>query len=90
MEVDSLLPALTVAAALIAALFAALRFNRDDTTAVVTQQKALTDSMRDLNAELEGALNRCRMTTEATVEHARALQAEVDRLRTIIHTLESD
>lgn len=85
--VDAILPALTVFGGLAAAIFTALRFNRDDATAVVNQQKILLDGMRDLNVELQQALNRAR---EQLIENARridALEKEVAALTAAINVM---
>lgn len=85
---DVLLPALTVAGGTAAVVFTALRFNRDDATAVVNQQKTLLDGMRDLNAELQGALDRARVALQDADARARALDAEVDELRARLRAME--
>jgi hypothetical protein len=74
--VDVILPALTVSGGLAAAIFTALRFNRDDATAVVNQQKTLLDGMRDLNQELQEALDRCRANSRETAAELDAMKAE--------------
>lgn len=55
---EALLPALTACGALSAAIFTALRFNRDDATAVVNQHKEVLAAMKSLNDELQEALER--------------------------------
>jgi predicted phage gp36 major capsid-like protein len=79
-SIDAVLPALTVAGGLMAAVFTALRFNRDDATAVVNQQKNVLDSMKSLNDELEAALQRTR-------EELKEMRAENDVLRAEIREL---
>ena len=46
-------------------LFTALRFRRDDTTAVVTQQAQITTEMKTLNDELRLAVDRLRKERDA-------------------------
>lgn len=58
MPLDALLPLLTACGGLSAAIFAALRFNRDDATAIVNQQKEVLAGMKGLNDELQEALDR--------------------------------
>ena len=78
---DVLLPALTAAAGLAAAVFTALRFNRDDATAVVNQQREVLGSMRSLNEELQAALDRARAERDELRVEVVELRAECRRLR---------
>ena len=55
-------------------IFTALRFRRDDTTAVVTQQAQITGEMKLLNDELRLAVDRLRKERDAC-------HAEVAELR---------
>lgn len=88
--VDVILPALTVSGALAAAIFTALRFNRDDATAVVNQQKLLLDGMRDLNAELQGALDRSRAECGRLSERLDSAHVEAERLRAVADAAAAD
>lgn len=78
---DVLLPALTVAGGLAAAIFTALRFNRDDATAIVAQQHQVLDSMKSLNDELGEALDRQRAETITLRERNLTLEREVAHMR---------
>jgi hypothetical protein len=54
-------------------VFTALRFRRDDTTALLGQQSTIMGEMKDLNNEL-------RLTTVALREERDRLKEQVDRL----------
>ena len=45
-------------------VFTALHYNRDDTTAVVTQQAQITTQMKALNDELRAEIDECRAERE--------------------------
>ena len=79
--VDYILPALTVSGGLAAAIFTALRFNRDDATAIVNQQKQVLDSMKALNDELGEALDRSRQDLSHERDRRIELEREVARLQ---------
>jgi hypothetical protein len=64
-------------------VFTALRFRRDDTTAVVTQQTQITTEMKTLADEQRLALERVR-------DERDALKAEVARLTGQIEVLRED
>lgn len=55
-------------------IFTALRYGRDDTTAVINQQAQITSEMKTLNDEL-------RTTTERLRKERDACLTEVERLR---------
>jgi hypothetical protein len=55
-------------------IFTALRFNRDDTTAIVTQQDLILRDMKSLNEEL-------RITANGLREERDALAVQVEKLR---------
>jgi predicted phage gp36 major capsid-like protein len=78
---DAILPALTVSGGLAAAIFTALRFNRDDATAIVGQQRQVLDSMKALNDELGEALDRVRQEAVELRERNLALERELARLQ---------
>ena len=52
-------------------VFTALRFRRDDTTAVVTQQSQITAEMKTLNDELRLAVERLRKERDACHDELR-------------------
>lgn len=66
-------------------IYAALRFQREDAGAVVTQSKDILAAMRDLNDELAAALEACRadrLRLEAELGAAlKAREEEITRLR---------
>jgi uncharacterized coiled-coil DUF342 family protein len=78
---EILLPSMTAVAGLAAAIFAALRFNREDATAVVNQQKEVLGSMRSLNEELQSALDRARSERDELRIEVVELRVECKRLR---------
>jgi hypothetical protein len=55
-------------------LFTAMRFNRDDTTAVVSQQSTILHDMQALNAEL-------RTTNGELRDQVAQLRAQIGRIR---------
>lgn len=73
-DVSVIIPAFTAIAGVSAAIFTALRFNRDDASAVVNQQKEVLGSMKSLNDELQEALDRCR--GERDEERGRRIELE--------------
>lgn len=87
LSIDAVLPALTVAAGLMAAIFTALRFNRDDATAVVNQQKNVLDSMKSLNDELQEALDRTRTELKEQRTENDTLRSEVRELHAEVREL---
>jgi predicted RNase H-like nuclease (RuvC/YqgF family) len=64
-------------------IFAALRYNRDDTTAIVNQQSTLLGNMKTLNDEL-------RNTADSIKTERDALRVEVDRLTGQVEALRSE
>jgi predicted nucleic acid-binding Zn-ribbon protein len=77
---------LTVAIGLIGLaglIFTALRFRRDDTTAIVQQQSTLFDDMKTLNDEL-------RVTTEALRDERDSLKSQVERLTGQVDALRTE
>ena len=54
-------------------IFTALRYNRDDTTAIVDQQSHIVADMKSLNDELRTTVDRLRQENDA-------LRSTVDRL----------
>jgi len=61
-------------------VFTAMRFGRDDTTAVVNQQATITAEMKTLNDEL-------RLTVERVRKERDACHVEVERLSGAIEEL---
>ncbi len=86
-NIDVILPALTSAAGISAAIFTALRFNRDDASAVVNQQKEVLGSMKELNDELQEALDRARSDRVACQERCREQDTEIARLLAEVRVL---
>lgn len=61
-------------------VFTALKFNRDDTSAVVTQQTQILGNMRDLNAELRETATSLRAERDSLREEVEKLRKQVDDL----------
>ncbi len=76
----------TAVAGILGALYAALRFQREDAGAVVTQQAQVLAAMRGLNEELTKALARCReecaeaVATQEALRHAVKSGENIERL----------
>jgi Tfp pilus assembly protein PilV len=70
----SVLPLIIGVLGLAGLIFTAMRYGRDDTTAVVNQQAQITAEMKTLNDEL-------RITTERLRKERDACLTEVERLR---------
>ena len=62
-------------------IFAALRFRRDDTTAVVGQQTQILQSMKTLNDELRITSDRMRTERDECKENVNRLHGQVEALR---------
>lgn len=62
-------------------VFTALRFRRDDTSAIVTQQDTIFAEMRALNAELRETTDRLRVERDALTVQVQQLTAQVQELR---------
>ena len=81
MDVGTWAPFVTVLAALVGAVFVALRFNREDATAVVAQQSTVLADMRSLNAELAENSNRVRGERDELLTRIGVLTAELSAVR---------
>ena len=79
-----LIPALTASGALSAAIFTALRFNRDDATAVVNQQKEVLASMKALNDDLQESLDRARSERDAAQTKLSVLEGQLQESRSAL------
>ena len=64
-------------------IFTALRYNRDDTTAIVTQQNTIVDEMKTINGEL-------RLTSDSLRAERDELRQQVDRLTGEISALREE
>ena len=62
-------------------VFTALRFRRDDTSAIVSQQDTIFSEMRSLNAELRETTDRLRVERDALTVQVQQLTAQVQELR---------
>ena len=62
-------------------IFTALRFGRDDTTAVVSQQAQITTEMKSLNDELRVTVDRLRDERDELRQEVTRLSAQVEELR---------
>ena len=58
-------------------IFTALRYNRDDTTAIINQQATITAEMKTLNDELRLTVARLREERDALTEQVAELRALV-------------
>lgn len=58
-------------------IFTALRYNRDDTTAIVNQQDTIVSEMRSLNEELRITVDRLRMERDELNKTVEALRMEL-------------
>lgn len=64
-------------------IFTALRFRRDDTTAVISQQAQITGTMKMLNDEL-------RITSDKLRQERDALRTQVDQLSGQVEALRGE
>jgi Tfp pilus assembly protein PilV len=62
-------------------IFTALRYNRDDTTAVVQQQNTILGDMKLLNDELRTTADGLRSERDSLAIQVRELSEQVERLR---------
>jgi hypothetical protein len=62
-------------------IFTALKYNRDDTTAVVAQQDVILNDMKLLNSELRTTADGLRTERDALSVQVRELTEQVERLR---------
>jgi uncharacterized coiled-coil DUF342 family protein len=59
-------------------MFTALRYRRDDTTAIVSQQDAIFNEMRGLNDELRQTVERLRQENDRLTAQVQELKHELD------------
>jgi uncharacterized coiled-coil DUF342 family protein len=62
-------------------IFTALKFNRDDTTAIVSQQNTLMGDMKMLNDELRTSTETLRGERDSLREEVKGLRAQIADLR---------
>ena len=62
-------------------IFTALRFRRDDTTAVVTQQSLIVNDMKSLNEELRTTAASLKVERDACKEEVSGLRGELREAR---------
>ena len=67
-------------------VFTALRFRRDDTTAIVTQQSTILNDMKSLNAELRSTADSLRGERDQLRTEVGRLTDQVQALRTELGT----
>lgn len=77
MALTAWLPLFTVTIAAMGAVFAALRFNREDASAVVAQQSTVLADMKALNDELAEAAARIRTERDELLQRVTALGEQV-------------
>jgi hypothetical protein len=70
-------------------IFTALRFRRDDTTAVVTQQSQITTEMKTLNDELRATTASLREERDQLRLEVQRLSGQIDVLRSELHTAQA-
>ena len=63
-------------------VFTALRFRRDDTTAVVTQQSTILGDMKTLNEELRTTAASLKVERDACKDEVKGLRGELREART--------
>jgi uncharacterized coiled-coil DUF342 family protein len=88
----AILPFLSIAIGLIGLgglVFTALRFRRDDTTAIVTQQSTLMDDMKALNDELRTTTVTLRTERDELKTQVDHLTGQVDALRVELHNAQA-
>jgi hypothetical protein len=81
MDWQFLLPILIGTGGLAALIFGALRFQREDASAIVTQARDVIGSMKELVEELESALDRCRKDRTRYVEENDQLRDDLQAIR---------
>ena len=62
-------------------IFTALKFNRDDTTAIVSQQNTLMGDMKMLNEELRTSTKTLQDERDSLREEVKGLRAQIADLR---------
>ena len=71
-------------------IFTALKFNRDDTTSILTQQDTIVGEMRLLNEELRTSTSSLREERDSLKLQVDRLTKEIDALRATLHDDEMD
>lgn len=87
MELGTLGPILLALAGVAGAIFAALRFNREDASAVVAQQSTVLSDMRTLNAEIATSASRIREERDDLLAKIVVLTAELAAVRVEVELL---
>ena len=77
----TLLPAVIGICGLSGVVFTALRYRRDDTTAVIGQQDTILNDMRLLNDELRTTSQELRIERDALKTQVTELTTQVEKLR---------
>ena len=81
MDVASILPLVIGIMGLGGIIFTALRFRRDDTTAIVNQQSSILQSMKSLNDELRITADNLRAERDQLRLQVEQLNGKVEVLR---------
>jgi uncharacterized coiled-coil DUF342 family protein len=68
-------------------VFAAMRYNRDDTTAIVNQQSTLLGNIKTLNDELRTTADKLKQERDALREEVGRLTGQVEALRGELHSM---
>jgi uncharacterized coiled-coil DUF342 family protein len=84
-DLSTALPLVLGVCGLSGLVFAALRFRRDDTSAIVTQQSTILDDMKTLNDELRTATAALREERDQLKTQVDQLTGQVQALRVELH-----
>lgn len=87
LEVGTVVPVVTAAAAVAGLIFASLRYNREDASAVVEQQNTVFQNLKDYAAELQTELARIRLERDALLLRSDADAARIAALNAQIAAL---
>lgn len=62
-------------------IFTALKYNRDDTTAIVSQQNTILGDMKIINDELRSTSDRLRTERDSLATQVELLSKQIEKLR---------
>jgi len=89
-NVTALLPLVIGILGLGGLIFTALKYNRDDTTAVIGQQNTILDNMKALNEETRSTLEELRKERDEAKAEVERLRGEVGELRKQVEDLKTE
>lgn len=81
LDIAAILPLAIGILGLAGLVFTALRFRRDDTTAIVTQQSTILGNMKTLNDELRLSAENLRVERDKLAEEIVGLKGQIEALR---------